>query len=326
MEIEKFEGPPPPPGVIRALTAGFNAVANRVWVILFPILLDVFLWLGPRLKVDVLARPYLQDMLSLQPAPSGGLMDLTAVQTMLAGLNVFSSLRTFPIGIFSLMAVNLSGDSPLGPRLDYQYHSLFLLFISSVLISMLGWLLGSAYFHAVAGVALPQASRPPLWRSLVQGFFLSGLLNLLATVLSVPVLFMMGILSLINQSLGVFAYFVLMIFVLWLALPVFFSGHGIFTDARNLFSSLGQGFRLVRYALPSMGWFAIIAVVISQGMDVLWRMAPPASWMAGVGIFGHAFISTSLLAASFIYYRDLHAWIDSALQWLKSQNISSARV
>jgi hypothetical protein len=45
----------------------------------------------------------------------------------------------------------------------------------------------------------------------------------------------------------------------------------------------------------------------------------------GIGILGHAFISTSLLAASFIYYRDLNTWIESAQQWLKKQKTSSAR-
>jgi len=69
----------------------------------------------------------------------------------------------------------------------------------------------------------------------------------------------------------------------------------------------------------------MLTIVISQLMDMLWRVPPTESWMMGVGILGHAFISTSLLAASFIYYRDLNTWIESAQQWLKKQNTSSAR-
>ena len=57
----------------------------------------------------------------------------------------------------------------------------------------------------------------------------------------------------------------------------------------------------------------------------LWHAAPADSWMMGVGILGHAFISTSLLAASFIYYRDLNLWIETALQWLNKHNKSSAQ-
>ena len=82
---------------------------------------------------------------------------------------------------------------------------------------------------------------------------------------------------------------------------------------------------MLRYGLPPLGWFAMLAIVINQGMDLLWRVAPTESWMMCIGIMGHAFISTSLLAASFIYYPDLNTWIESAQQWLKKQNTSSAR-
>jgi hypothetical protein len=37
------------------------------------------------------------------------------------------------------------------------------------------------------------------------------------------------------------------------------------------------------------------------------------------GIFGHAFISTALLAASFIYYRDLNDWVEAILVWMKAR-------
>jgi hypothetical protein len=40
--------------------------------------------------------------------------------------------------------------------------------------------------------------------------------------------------------------------------------------------------------------------------------------MALVGIAGHAFITTSLLAASFIYYRDMQVWLQTVLDRLKA--------
>jgi hypothetical protein len=38
-----------------------------------------------------------------------------------------------------------------------------------------------------------------------------------------------------------------------------------------------------------------------------------------VGIFGHAFVTTALLAASFIYYRDMNAWLEVALDRFKTK-------
>src|SRR5215212_3582821 len=60
MNVQNLESLPPPPGVMGSLRAGFDAVSNHVGLILLPILLDVFLWLGPRLSVDSLVNPFFQ--------------------------------------------------------------------------------------------------------------------------------------------------------------------------------------------------------------------------------------------------------------------------
>jgi hypothetical protein len=35
------------------------------------------------------------------------------------------------------------------------------------------------------------------------------------------------------------------------------------------------------------------------------------------GIFGHSFVTTALLAASFIYYRDMSVWLQSVIEKLR---------
>jgi hypothetical protein len=40
--------------------------------------------------------------------------------------------------------------------------------------------------------------------------------------------------------------------------------------------------------------------------------------MTLVGILGHAFVTTSLLAASFIYYRDMQVWLQTVFEKLKA--------
>ena len=41
-----------------SLRDGFYAVSSHVWLILLPLLLDVLLWLGPRLSVGTLVSPF----------------------------------------------------------------------------------------------------------------------------------------------------------------------------------------------------------------------------------------------------------------------------
>lgn len=58
----------------------------------------------------------------------------------------------------------------------------------------------------------------------------------------------------------------------------------------------------------------LTVLFVSRIMDMLWRTAPETSWMALVGIFGHAFINTSLIAASFVYYLSGMRWMEHQVQ------------
>ena len=76
-------------------------------------------------------------------------------------------------------------------------------------------------------------------------------------------------------------------------------------------------------ALPSTGLFILSILLIAQGMDIVWRFPDASSWLTLVGIFGHAFVSTGLLAASFFYYKDAVQWI-SELHDQKDQEASDS--
>ena len=57
--------------------------------------------------------------------------------------------------------------------------------------------------------------------------------------------------------------------------------------------------------------FLLMTIILYQGWACCGASRPITSWLALVGIFGHAFIATGLLAASFIYYRGGLAYVQS---------------
>jgi hypothetical protein len=52
---------PPAPNLIGAIRSGFDATANHMLLILFPIILDLILWVGPRLRLTELINSLLQS-------------------------------------------------------------------------------------------------------------------------------------------------------------------------------------------------------------------------------------------------------------------------
>jgi hypothetical protein len=107
---------------------------------------------------------------------------------------------------------------------------------------------------------------------------------------------------------------------MWLLVPLFFSPHGIFVKKQNALVSIVNGLRMARFTLPTSSMFVLSAFLLGIGLNFLWSVPPEDSWMMLVGIFGHAFVTTALLAASFIYYRDMNAWLEVALDRFKTNN------
>jgi len=62
--------------------------------------------------------------------------------------------------------------------------------------------------------------------------------------------------------------------------------------------------------------FVLAVFLLSFGLNFLWNIPPKDSWITLLGIFGHSFVSTALLAGSFIYYRDMNIWLQSAIEKL----------
>jgi len=336
MDAQKLESLPPPPGVIGSLRAGFDAVASHVWLIILPLALDIFLWLGPRLSVDGLLRPFVRYMF-LQARRGVEVSELDRfleTQTSLLDilqdfnlLSLISKFRMFPIGISSLLAQTMPVETPLGEQSVVQISSVPILIVIVFILTMIGWLVGALYFHWVSGTTLgPEESGISLLRAILQTFILSVCWLVGLLIILLPVMFILTLLAFISPLLANAAIFVILLLSFWLIVPLFFVPHGIFARRQNAFYSALTSLRLARFTFPTSGMFVISVLILSQGLNYLWKVPPSDSWMTLVGIAGHAFITTAILAASFVYYRDMNVWLQTVFEkWQKTRTAPTQR-
>jgi hypothetical protein len=321
MEAPRLETLPPPPSVISALKAGFDTIATHLAVILLPLALDLFLWLGPRLSVErvlLSASELNQGMADMPNVPTTALEQALAHYTTFAkNFNLFSSLSTFPIGISSLLHGLWPADNPLGPMRVLPLASFEGILGWGFLFTLAGWLIGAVYYRWVASLALPAGKSMHL-SALGQSFSLSFLYTILMFGIGAPIFFVLFLLYLFSPMLGQGLLLLLGFMSMWLLTPFFFAGHGIFMNSEDMFSSIFSSIRLTRFTLPSSSLFILFVIVINIGLNSLWSIPGTNSWMLLVGILGHAFISTALLSASFIYYRDTTAWLQTVFDKLKA--------
>lgn len=325
--MDKIETLPPPPGVVGSLKAGFDAIASNLTVVLIPLVLDLLLWLGPRLRVDRLFQPIFDEMTRYARFSGIPTADLKTLQDnssllleQLQQFNLLGTLRTFPIGVFSLMSGTMPGETPWGAPFSIQVDSVFTLLGWIVLLTLIGWMCGGLFFRWVSLVVIDpsQSVNNRFGQSILQTMLLSVMYFFLAIMLGTPVFIVLALVIAASPLLAQGLLLILGLLSMWLIVPLFFSPHGIFMRQQNAFSSIYTSLRMARFTLPTSSLFVLSVLLIAFGLNYVWNIPSPDSWMTLVGIAGHAFITTSLLAASFIYYRDMQVWLQTVFEKLKA--------
>jgi hypothetical protein len=315
---------PVPPSLPATLMAGFDAITNHLGLVLFPIMLDLYLWLGPHLSLKKLVESVVNQMVSMattQSPETAQAIEFSRSLWLLVAerLNLFSALRSFPVGVPSLMASRQPVEAPLGSSIVWNVPSVGGAAGWWLLLTLLGLVLGALYFVLVAQASLTGRVewRVTLeqwpWASLqviILTLFLGGLL----LAISIPGSCLITAISFMGLPITQFLLLLFGAMVLWVMFPLLFSAHGIFIYQFKMWVSVRQGVRLTRLTLPRTSLMVLSMLIISEGLDTLWRVPPEKSWITVVGVLGHAFVSTSLLAASFIYYRDATRWVQRLIQ------------
>ncbi|HRK89892.1 MAG TPA: hypothetical protein PK152_12225 [Anaerolineales bacterium] len=321
MEVSKIENLPPPPGIISSIKAGFDVVASHITAILLPLLLNLFMWLGPRLRMDALFDSIKDDVVSLWQ--TGGI-PLEEIQLILEwydrtipNVNLFWFLRTLPIGISSLLLPKGTLDTPLGDPAIWQVGAPGL-FGWTFLLTFLGWVGGALYYRSVAWVVLAdKAQVAGVFSAILQSILISFLSNFLIMALLFPIMFLLFLTAQFSVFLTNLFVLFLCLAAMWIIVPIFFWPLGVFMKKQNVFTSMLSSIQLTRFTLPTSSLFVLAVFLLAYGLNFLWRIPSENSWMALVGILGHSFVTTALLAASFIYYRDMSVWLQIVLERLR---------
>ena len=312
-----------PPRIFPTILKGFNTVAGQVHLILLPVLLDLFLWLGPRLRIYDLFAPAIQmlnaNMLKVAPAEMlETVRNATALYTeMFQQFNLFSAIRTLPVGVPSLVARMSVAQTPAVFFGNFEISSLRVGIAALGGLLTLGFLLGAIYFNALSRYSQPEVNAfnwNKLFNQYAQTLVFFLILVALLIAISIPLLLLVSILSLISAGLAQFIIVLVGFLAIWLILPLVFSPHGIFALDQKVVPSMLLSLRMVRFFLPGTSFFILVCILINEGLNMVWTIPGTASWLLLIGIGGHAFIVTALLAASFLYYRDGIKWMQYNVQ------------
>jgi len=145
-----------PLGVIGSLAAGFEMIGRNLSLITLPVLLDLLLWLGPRISVAPLLEQLVAFMLS-RPSPDPETARQVVQVTQLVGQfaersNLFSLLSAFPLlNVPSLLAQRSPGGvSPLGTAHVLLTSNVLMVMAWAIVLVPIGLVLGFVYLNGLA--------------------------------------------------------------------------------------------------------------------------------------------------------------------------------
>jgi hypothetical protein len=303
--MQKQEEKSATPSVWSALASGFDLTARHPWLLLLPIILDLFIWLGPRLRFQAL----IEQMVAILPQEAQ-IVELSSELSQLAPqTNLFSVLSVPLMGVPVLLAGLAPERTPLVSRIiEIGSGTEWLLLF--VFLSALGLLLTAIYYVAIGAVVRQQAPESGRdWLAITgRGWLrLAGLALLfmvIATIIYIPISLIGAIFFILNSTLGMMVVLLAPLVLIWVVIYLSFAPPGITLNDRSLLRAVKESVQLVQSNLVTVLTILLLILLLGAIVDWLLILADNGTWLTIFNILIHAFVNTGFVTAFFIIYQD----------------------
>lgn len=348
MVADNHSAPTPPVGVIESISGGFRLVEGAWYLLLFPLLLDLFLWLGPRVDFqpviaelqaeinvdsDAANEEMLKDTIAtalggetVRYLPNLGAVSVTGANLQAAILSRTAATPLFEeqqavqlvdpivwarVGIPSLLTGREAHALPFGytpPVIEVRTVG-GLLGVSAATYAV-GFVWGALFLSAVA-LRMPgtlpkvESTGRYLWVRGRRMTVFAGLMLVISLIIAAPFALGAAALTALNIVPGVASLALLAssLLIMWFLLFMVFGVHGILLNGRKPLGAMWDSLRVVQWHLPA----TLLLLALIFGLDLtltqVWLIFD-SGWMLLPGIIGHAVVSTALVGALFVYFKD----------------------
>ena len=317
MVADKFTLPASPVGIIESLTSGFEVVATHLYILLLPLAIDLFLWMGPRFTL----RPFWAGLEQAFASAEGDNKDaMVQLVRILHAQAQAAPNRYLPV----LLPPTLYGGRQ-SVSLPFDFKPLviqtpFGVLIGVVLALLGGFVLCEIYLGWIAACVVGEPLS--VWRAVrrylsvaVQtmlagtGIVLIGLASFFAITVVFVILQALGVDPSVAQSLFIlFILIIMFMFVFPACIMLMFTIHSMFLNGRNIIAAMWDSIRVVQWNMLPTTILLILVVGIYLAMNTVWALADRGTWLALAAIGGNSFIAAGLIAATFVYFRDRYRY------------------
>ncbi len=316
-----------PMGTLACLAMGFETVARHPVLITIPTVLDLFLWLGPRLSLAPIFRRAEQFVIQLLTmdgvvgeAEEAYLLLQQVFGELAVEFNLFAMLTPAPLlGVPSLMAERMSVLRPFGSRPEIVVASLFFVMAWVLILGAMG-LLCSAFYLRTVGVRVveeleadlpgPEGSFSLWWQLVKLAVILLAVLFSFSLLTSA----MVSCIGLVSFPLAAFLMTLFSSLALFVIVHLIFAVPGIILLRRKPLQAMRESLLLTRGDFLNVTLLILLILIVSRGLNFVWKLPAPETWSTLIGIAGHAFVSSALTATLFVFYYERLQFLEVLMQ------------
>ncbi|MCS6841474.1 MAG: hypothetical protein NZ699_08430 [Roseiflexus sp.] len=181
--------------------------------------------------------------------------------------------------------------------------------LTFVVVNLIVFPIGVLFLTLVgAAVRGEPALQRNLWRVMVHiGAAVLGVMAILATafvLIGLPFTFVAALLMAVNEVLGVLAFSLILIVIIWVQIYVGFANEAIVMSRVGPLRALRASFEVVHRNLWGVVGFLLLSLLITRGTEVIWEMLGTSTVGGVAAALGSAYIGTGLAAARMAFYRE----------------------
>jgi hypothetical protein len=294
-----------------------------------PLALDLGIWLGPKLSISRLSKQMLAVLPDMSVLGSQYQQSAQMVQQWFTALgestNVLTLLSVRAWGLPGMTDSFASAGRQAGATqrvLEIQSWSALAGLVA--LFGLVSLLLSCLYLALVAQGARDE---PPhvvhvlgvTWRCWLRLVALACVVVLAFGAVSVAVIMAASVLTVVSPQLGGIVLSLFTLVTLWFGVYasfiLFFGVRALVLDDVGILRAIWSGFNVAHRNMLSALVFVVLINLIQTGLMYIWRLLGGRDLGVLAGMLGNAFVSTGLVMASFVYYRDRFVvWQDAVAQ------------
>ena len=291
------------PGVIETVGNAFALLNKRPYLVLPPVLLDAFLWLGVRLSLKPLTDTVVRWV---QGSPSVDSTTIDQLHSLGKSFNVFELLAvSMPTLVTQIGADTVAGAS----HRTVEWPQWWALLPAGFALLLAGLAIGMAYLTLLGYLVRGEGVRivpfgAATMKNVARTYAYYLLLFGLALLILFPLVLLSGALLIFGISIVPVITLVVAIAAMWAYVLLYFTQDAIVLSQAGPARAIYLSYNVVRANFwPCIG-LIVVSLILQIGTPLALVAFTRTPWSVPFAFILHAYILTGVAVAALLFYRD----------------------